>query len=78
MVERADHDWIPSTLGHGDYMCRRCEITNWEAIMLGTLSGPCVLYFPHTLKKAGTLTTGNPEQAQQQAEQSGDPDKPER
>ena len=58
MTQGADHDWIPSTLGHGDYMCRRCEITNWEAITLGTLSGPCVLYFPHTLEKAGTVTTG--------------------
>jgi hypothetical protein len=29
------HDWIPSTLGHGETMCRRCKITNREAAALG-------------------------------------------
>ena len=28
--------------------------------MLGTLSGPCVLYFPHTLEKADTLRCAIP------------------
>lgn len=28
------HDWIPSTLGHGETMCRRCCITNREAAAL--------------------------------------------
>lgn len=25
-----DHDWKPSTLGHGETMCTRCKITNRE------------------------------------------------
>lgn len=29
------HDWILSTLGHGDTMCRRCLMTNLEAAALG-------------------------------------------
>ena len=29
------HDWIPSTLGHGETMCRRCFVTNREAAVLG-------------------------------------------
>jgi hypothetical protein len=29
------HDWIPSTLGHGETMCRRCFITNREAAAIG-------------------------------------------
>lgn len=29
------HNWGPSTLGHGDQMCRRCGITNREAAALG-------------------------------------------
>ncbi len=32
------HDWIPSTLGHGDVMCRRCRVTNREAAVIGTLN----------------------------------------
>lgn len=32
------HDWIPSTLGHGETMCRRCYITNREAAVLGVLN----------------------------------------
>lgn len=31
----AKHDWIPSTLGHGDAMCRFCKITNREAAAIG-------------------------------------------
>lgn len=34
------HDWIPSTLGHGETMCRRCFITNREAAALG-LTNSC-------------------------------------
>lgn len=29
------HDWGPSTLGHGDAMCKRCFITNREAAAIG-------------------------------------------
>ena len=29
------HDWISSTLGHGEMMCSRCKITNREAAALG-------------------------------------------
>lgn len=25
------HDWTPSTLGHGETMCKSCGITNREA-----------------------------------------------
>lgn len=32
------HDWIPSTLGHGETMCRKCFITNREAAVLGLLN----------------------------------------
>lgn len=31
------HDWIPSRLGHGETMCRRCCVTNREAAVLGIL-----------------------------------------
>jgi hypothetical protein len=30
-----NHDWIPSRLGHGETMCRRCFVTNREAAALG-------------------------------------------
>jgi hypothetical protein len=29
------HEWIKSTLGHGETMCSRCFITNREAAALG-------------------------------------------
>ncbi len=32
------HDWIPSTLGHGEVMCRWCCVTNREAAVIGTLN----------------------------------------
>ena len=32
------HDWIASTLGHGEQMCRRCFITNREADALGAFT----------------------------------------
>lgn len=31
----ANHEWIPSTLGHGDAMCRFCKITHREAAAIG-------------------------------------------
>ncbi len=33
-----NHDWIKSTLGHGESMCSRCLITNREAAVLGKLN----------------------------------------
>lgn len=33
-----NHNWIKSTLGHGETMCSRCAITNREAAVLGILS----------------------------------------
>lgn len=35
MTEALKHDWIKSTLGHGETMCSRCCITNREAWALG-------------------------------------------
>jgi hypothetical protein len=32
------HEWVLSTLGHGEVMCRRCLITNREAAVLGRLN----------------------------------------
>lgn len=29
------HDWIASTLGHGETMCRVCKVTNREAAVIG-------------------------------------------
>jgi hypothetical protein len=29
------HDWIKSTLGHGETMCSRCFVTNREAAAIG-------------------------------------------
>lgn len=37
MGEEMSHDWIPSTLGHGETMCKSCFITNREAAVLGLL-----------------------------------------
>lgn len=31
----ANHEWVPSTLGHGETMCRFCKITNREAAAIG-------------------------------------------
>lgn len=31
----AQHDWVPSMLGHGETMCRNCLVTNREAAVLG-------------------------------------------
>lgn len=33
-----EHDWVESTLGHGEQMCSRCKITNREAATLGLLN----------------------------------------
>jgi Lar family restriction alleviation protein len=32
------HVWEPSTLGHGETVCRNCKITNREAAVLGELN----------------------------------------
>lgn len=32
------HEWVKSTLGHGESMCRRCFVTNREAAVLGILN----------------------------------------
>jgi hypothetical protein len=32
------HDWVPSTLGHGETMCSRCFVTNREAAVLGIMN----------------------------------------
>lgn len=37
-TDLALHDWVKSTLGHGDTMCSRCFITNREAAVLGRLN----------------------------------------
>lgn len=29
------HDWVKSTLGHGETMCSRCKVTNREAAAIG-------------------------------------------
>lgn len=29
------HDWVPSTLGHGNVMCRVCKVTDLEARAIG-------------------------------------------
>lgn len=29
------HNWVSSTLGHGETMCSRCWVTNREAAVLG-------------------------------------------
>jgi hypothetical protein len=42
------HDWIKSTLGHGEMMCSRCFITNREAAALGVTNTCDVL--PPALK----------------------------
>jgi len=37
------HSWVPSTLGHGEVMCKYCHMTNREAAALHQLddcSGP--------------------------------------
>ena len=34
------HDWIPSTLGHGNLMCRRCRATDLEAAAIGLSACP--------------------------------------
>lgn len=33
-----EHDWAPSSLGHGEAMCRRCFGTNRELAALGELA----------------------------------------
>lgn len=35
MLLTANHNWIKSTLGHGETMCSYCMVTNREAAVLG-------------------------------------------
>lgn len=35
-----EHDWVPSTLGHGETMCTRCSATNREAAAVGWTTCP--------------------------------------
>jgi hypothetical protein len=35
------HEWILSTLGHGETMCKFCHITNREAAVLRQTDEPC-------------------------------------
>ena len=32
-----EHKWVRSTLGHGEFMCARCCVTNREAAVLGLI-----------------------------------------
>ncbi len=36
------HEWVPSTVGHGEYQCKWCMITNREAWAIGSKDGPCL------------------------------------
>lgn len=47
-----DHDWQPSTLGHGEQMCRRCFGTNRELAALGEL-GHCTAAPPPPANQDG-------------------------
>lgn len=35
------HEWVKSTLGHGEQMCAHCGVTNREAAVFGELDAPC-------------------------------------
>lgn len=48
------HDWVPSTLGHGETMCRRCFVTNREAAALGITN---VCDAPPPTPKAANVNT---------------------
>ncbi len=32
------HEWVPSTLGHGSRMCKKCHITDLEAVAVGMMN----------------------------------------
>ena len=32
-----EHNWVRSTLGHGEFMCTKCYVTNREAAVLGKI-----------------------------------------
>lgn len=40
------HDWVPSTLGHGETMCLRCYMTNREAAALHMLDECGMIFRP--------------------------------
>jgi hypothetical protein len=48
------HEWVPSTLGHGDYQCKWCLITNREAHAIGELDKSC----PNRPKSAVAVQIG--------------------
>jgi hypothetical protein len=50
------HDWIKSTLGHGETMCSSCFITNREAAALGK-TNECDV--PPTVPKAANENIPN-------------------
>lgn len=35
------HEWVASTHGHGETMCKHCLVTNREAAVLGWTDKPC-------------------------------------
>jgi hypothetical protein len=47
------HNWVPSTLGHGETMCSRCFITNCEAAVLGC-ADTCDAPAPPAANEEGT------------------------
>lgn len=49
------HDWVKSTLGHGEQMCRRCFGTNRELAAIGQLES-CTAVEPEPSKGASRVT----------------------
>lgn len=48
------HNWIPSTLGHGETMCSRCRMTNREALALGEYDAACMVTIPRGIPNLPT------------------------
>lgn len=48
------HEWVNSTVGHGDYQCKWCLITNREVYAIGKLNQPC----PNRPKSAVAVQVG--------------------
>ena len=58
----AEHEWVPSTLGHGEMQCKHCLMTNREAWVLGTecsCNVACTLPAPITLTEQGVNVVQN-------------------
>jgi hypothetical protein len=57
------HDWGPSMVGHGDAQCRRCFVTNREAMAIGMLQCEPVILSSRETKPTTTMiitsTEGN-------------------